>query len=106
MDLIREIVDIIAAERSKMGSKLRWPLLQIFVCGNNATVNKSIDRFGAILSNQANVKDIIFIERNKISQIKNITPIKFSEGDIFIDFSVTPEIQAEGYSRELIRRIQ
>lgn len=92
MDLIREIVDIIAAERSKMGSKLRWPLLQIFICGNNAGVNRDINTFRSILLNQANIKDIIFVERNKIPHIENITPIKFSEGDIFIDFSITPEI--------------
>ena len=32
--------------------------------------------------------------------------MEFSEGTLFIDFSVTPEIEAEGYARELIRRIQ
>ncbi|WP_235584946.1 DUF5915 domain-containing protein [Candidatus Methanomethylophilus sp. 1R26] len=30
----------------------------------------------------------------------------FSEGELFIDFEITPEIEAEGYARELIRRIQ
>jgi isoleucyl-tRNA synthetase len=37
---------------------------------------------------------------------ENIVTVKFAEGDLYIDFEVTPEIEAEGYTRELIRRIQ
>lgn len=36
----------------------------------------------------------------------NIVAVEFADGTLFIDFEVTPEIEAEGYTRELIRRIQ
>jgi isoleucyl-tRNA synthetase len=36
----------------------------------------------------------------------DIVVVQFADGNLFIDFEVTPEIEAEGYTRELIRRIQ
>lgn len=105
MSLIQNIVDLVAAERAKMGSKLRWPLLQVFVRGNDADVNKAVKRFDAVLCDQANVKRIVYLGKDEIPA-SDMEPVEFSEGTAFIDFSVTPEIEAEGYARELIRRIQ
>jgi isoleucyl-tRNA synthetase len=36
----------------------------------------------------------------------NVIAVKYSGGDIYLDFEITSEIEAEGYSREVIRRIQ
>jgi isoleucyl-tRNA synthetase len=107
MALIQNIVDLIAAERAKMGSKLRWPLLQVFVRGNDADVNKAVNRFDDVLAAQGNIKRVLYLGKDEIPSIdKDIEPVAFSEGTVFIDFNVTPEIEAEGYARELIRRIQ
>ncbi|MGN0098607.1 MAG: isoleucine--tRNA ligase [Candidatus Methanomethylophilaceae archaeon] len=107
MALIQNIVDIIAAERAKMKSKLRWPLLQVFVRGNDADVNKAVKTFDEVLAAQGNVKKIVYLGKDEIPNVeKDIEPVEFLEGTIFIDFNVTPEIEAEGYARELIRRIQ
>jgi len=107
MSLVRNIVDIIAAERAKMGSKLRWPLLQVFVRGNDAEVNKAVKLFDDVLAEQGNIKKVQYLGKDEIPSVeKDIEPVEFDEGTIFIDFNVTPEIEAEGYARELIRRIQ
>ena len=107
MSLVRDIVDIIAAERAKMGSKLRWPLLQVFVRGNDADVNRAVKRFESVLCDQANTKRVVFLGKDEIPSTETeLQPVDFGEGSLFIDFSVTPEIEAEGYARELIRRIQ
>jgi len=37
---------------------------------------------------------------------ENVVSVKYSRGEIYLDFEITPEIEAEGYSREVIRRIQ
>ena len=103
--LVQNIVDVIAAERAKMGSKLRWPLLQVFVRGNDVEVNKAVKRFDSVLADQANVKRIVYLGKDEIPS-SEMEPVEFEEGTLFIDFSVTPEIEAEGYARELIRRIQ
>lgn len=104
--LVQNIVDVIAAERAKMGSKLRWPLLQVFVRGNDADVNRAVKRFDGVLVDQANVKKVVYLGKDEIPSAGSMEPVDFSEGTLFIDFSVTPEIEAEGYARELIRRIQ
>ena len=107
MSLVRSIVDIIAAERAKMGSKLRWPLLQVFVRGNDADVNKAVMMFEDVLAQQGNIKKVQYLGKDEIPSVENdIEPVPFDEGTVFIDFNVTPEIEAEGYARELIRRIQ
>lgn len=104
--LVQNIVDVVAAERAKMGSKLRWPLLQILVRGNDADVNRAVKRFDGVLRDQANVKNIVYLGKEEIPSSGTMEPVEFDEGVLFIDFSVTPEIEAEGYARELIRRIQ
>ena len=107
MALVENIVDIIAAERAKMGSKLRWPLLQVFVRGNDSEVNKAVKLFDDVLASQGNIKKVQYLGKDEIPSVeKDIEPVEFVEGTIFIDFNVTPEIEAEGYARELIRRIQ
>ena len=104
--LVQNIVDVVAAERAKMGSKLRWPLLQILVRGNDADVNRAVKRFDGVLRDQANVKSIVYLGKEEIPSSGAMEPVEFDEGVLFIDFSVTPEIEAEGYARELIRRVQ
>lgn len=37
---------------------------------------------------------------------EHVVAVKYSGGEIYLDFEITPEIEAEGYSREVIRRIQ
>ncbi len=37
---------------------------------------------------------------------EHVVSISFDEGDMYIDMEVTPEIRAEGFAREIIRRIQ
>ena len=53
---------------------------------------------------------MIKIEPNMVSFSSTLPPdvidVQFSEGDMYIDFFVTPEIEAEGFARELVRRIQ
>lgn len=104
--LVQNIVDVVAAERAKNSSKLRWPLLQIFVRGNDAEVNKAVKRFDKVLAAQANTKRIVYLGKEEIPSAESIEPVPFDEGTLFIDFTVTPEIEAEGYAREVIRRIQ
>lgn len=106
MSLIQGIIEIVASERAKMGSKLRWPLKQMFVSGNSEKVNDSIKVFEAVLAQQGNIKTIGYLHPQGFAEGCDIEPVSFSEGKVFIDFEVTSEIEAEGYARELIRRIQ
>ena len=99
MAQVQELTEIIATERAKMGSKLRWPLKQVMLCGG-----ESVRMLEDVLKQQGNVKDVAYITADRMPRDKE--PCQFSGGQIVIDFDVTPEIEAEGYARELIRRIQ
>ena len=105
MSMVRDIVDLIASERAKVGSKLRWPLLRISVRGEEKGTNDSIKIFNEVLAQQANVKNIVYLGDNEEPE-GEIVAASFDGGELFIDFSMTPEIESEGYARELIRRIQ
>lgn len=105
MKLIQDIVEIIAAERQKMGSKLRWPLKALTIKGDEKKTNDSVKVFEHVLSQQGNIKSILYTEKSLDASDK-ITEVSFGPGMMYIDFEVTPEIEAEGYARELIRRIQ
>ena len=101
MSLIQDIMEIVAAERAKMGSKLRWPLRSVTVCGSKDVLD-SVKVFEDVLAQQGNIKKILYSE----DDVHGMETVVFDHGELFIDFSVTPEIEAEGYARELIRRIQ
>ncbi|MCL1978662.1 MAG: isoleucine--tRNA ligase [Methanomassiliicoccaceae archaeon] len=103
MYLVQNVIEVVAAERAKMGSKLRWPLKQIFIRGDEG-VNDSISVFEDVLAQQGNIKKIRYAASD--GDVKGLEGADFDGGKIFIDFDVTPEIEAEGYARELIRRIQ
>ena len=104
MAVIQELVEDIATERAKMGSKLRWPLKQVFICGKDKNANKAVEMFEDVLKQQGNIKNVVYITADKMPRDKE--PCNYSGGQMVIDFDVTPEIEAEGYARELIRRIQ
>ena len=104
MKIIQELVEIIATERAKMGSKLRWPLKRISIVGKSPDSYDAVKMFEDVLKQQGNVKSIEYISPDKLPCDKEA--VKYTDGQIVIDFDVTPEIEAEGYTRELIRRIQ
>jgi len=81
------------AERDKNKIGLRWPLAKatIFVKGID-----NYDLFEEIIKNQLNVKNV-----------KWESPAsKGIELDIELEKEITPELEAEGYARELSRQIQ
>ncbi len=107
MSLIQNIIETVAAERAKTGSKLRWPLKAVYVRGADEKVNSLVKVFDSVLAQQGNIKSIDYLPPNgEVVGKSDIEPVPFSEGELFIDFEITPEIEAEGYARELIRRIQ
>jgi isoleucyl-tRNA synthetase len=101
MQLVQSVIETVAAERAKMGSKLRWPLKQIFILGEG-DVSGSVSVFEDVLAQQGNIKKIRYTQNG----VEGLEGVEFDGGKVFIDFDVTPDIEAEGYARELIRRIQ
>ncbi len=84
----REIIEKVLAERSSEGIGVRWPLASISV----KTDKKVSEEFQEIILRQVNAKKIEF-ESGKALEVK-------------LDTEMSPELEAEGYSRELTRLVQ
>ncbi len=86
------------SERDKIGIGLKWPLKKAkIISGKNFSFEELSDELKEIIKNQLNVKGLEF-EISKDNEDKKIK--------IELDTEITPELEAEGYARELSRQIQ
>jgi len=85
-----KIIEKGLAERDKLQIGLKWPLKKADIT-INFNVRMDIQE---IIKSQLNVKELFFIK------------IKKSEVSVTLDTKLTPELEAEGYARELSRQIQ
>ena len=93
MVIVTKIIEIGLAERSKEKMGLRWPLAKATILGGDYKFDKDLI---SILKSQLNVKNIEFRESH--ADAKSIA--------VDLDMTITPELEAEGYARELSRFIQ
>ena len=85
-----EIIEKGLAERDKKQIGLRWPLLLVTI-----EYHKPIEeKYNKIIKKQLNVKGVEIIS----SRAENI--------EVELDTTLTPELEAEGYAREVSRKVQ
>lgn len=82
------VIELGLSERDKNKIGLRWPLGRASV-KSSEKISKEIQE---IIMRQLNVKEILLE--------------KSSEFSVVLDITMTPELEAEGYARELARNIQ
>ncbi|MEM4326023.1 MAG: isoleucine--tRNA ligase [Candidatus Pacearchaeota archaeon] len=87
-----KIIERGLAERDKAGINLRWPLYKAII---HAPKEEKVEEFRDIILSQLNIKDF---ELRELGDNKNI--------EVHFDTTLTPELEAEGYSREISRKIQ
>jgi isoleucyl-tRNA synthetase len=88
MQSIQEMLTVILAEREKVKIGLKWPL------ASAEARAKEVPR-----------KELIEL----LEKLANIKKITVKEGDIYditLNTEMTPELEAEGYAREIARKIQ
>ena len=89
MQATRDIVSIGLRERDKAQMSLKWPLTKATVISK---IELSEDLRG-IIKNELNVKNITITKED-------------SETSVELDLKLTPELEAEGFAREISRKIQ
>ncbi len=96
MKQAREIVSMGLRIRDQSQIGLKWPLGKAIVYMKN---RKNISKFENLIKDQLNVKELEFKSPAE----------KYPDGGIIqvdLDTEITPELEAEGYARELARQIQ
>jgi len=88
MDLAGDFIQEILAQREKAQIGVRWPLKKATLTLEDS---KSMEK----------LKDIIQIQTN-IKEIK----LKKGKQKVELDVTITPELETEGFAREITRRIQ
>ena len=94
IEYIRKIIPEILAQREKAQINVRWPLKE-------ATITTKDNK---IISAVKSLKDLILVQTN-IKSVKTILD-KRTELEIKLNTQLTKELEIEGYTREVIRRIQ
>jgi isoleucyl-tRNA synthetase len=89
MEQVREIISKGLSERDKAQIGLKWPLQTAKIYGKDIDINEELIE---ILKTQLNVKEIA---------IEDGTELK-----VELDIKISPELEAEGYARELTRQVQ
>ncbi len=95
VDIAKLIISEALAKREKIGYGIRWPLQKLTIYTEDSSIIKSLKETKNLIKIQINVKEI------KIE--KERTKGKFK---IELDQELTPELEQEGFARELTRRIQ
>ncbi|MBU2562137.1 MAG: isoleucine--tRNA ligase [Nanoarchaeota archaeon] len=85
--IVRELISLGLKERDKVKIGLKWPLANATILYNGKLEEKVLE----IIKEQLNIKKI---------------KIKKGELKIELDTKVTPDLEAEGYARELSRKVQ
>ena len=86
--ILKSAIEAGLAERDKIKIGLKWPLASVEI----TSIDKLPATFSIITKQQLNVKKVIFKKSETIS--------------VNYDTTMTPELEGEGYSREVMRRVQ
>ena len=106
MNLIFEIIQAGLSSRDKERIGVRWPLSSVTVnIYDDAKSLKDLGKFSELIEKQLNVKKVIFRSKKRSIDDK-ILGVQFSDGEVELDTKLTPELENEGFSREIMRRIQ
>ncbi|HZX12355.1 MAG TPA: isoleucine--tRNA ligase [Candidatus Nanoarchaeia archaeon] len=100
------IIQGILAARDKQKINVRWPLKKATVTFHNehSSLKEIVLPLKDLILTQTNLKDLDFLLSEKALVQGLETP--FDYGLVLLDTTLTPSLEQEGYTRELIRRIQ
>ena len=91
MSLLRKMVEIVHAQRKAAGIRLRQPLARVIIYGEAEGIRGELEK---LLLDELNVKKVEY-------SFDPHAPI-----EIELDTRLTPELEAEGKARDLVREIQ
>jgi isoleucyl-tRNA synthetase len=94
IELTRKIVSLTLRQRDKEQIGIKWPLQKLTIKGDSIELK---EEFQEIIKEETNIKELEFKEE---------ADYESKEPKITLDTKLTPELEAEGFAREISRKIQ
>ena len=92
-DIAKSIIQEILSQRENISLGVRWPLRKVTIQTSDKKIEDAVKKLDSIIKTQTNVKAV----ETKKTKDKLV---------IILDKTITKELEMEGYSREIMRRIQ
>jgi isoleucyl-tRNA synthetase len=107
VDATRFVIEVCSLGRSaraKAAIKVRQPLARVLIKTKSEYESRGVKRLSEQLLEELNVKQIEVVSR----PVEGNNLIAAEEGDLWVavDTTMTPELEAEGTAREIVRRLQ
>lgn len=104
-ELTMKVCSMGRAARSKSSVKVRQPLPKIVVKVRSSHEREALKKWGPQLLDELNVKDIEFTSDDLVEN-KGLSVSVEGDYQVGVVTEITPELQAEGMAREIVRRLQ
>ncbi len=92
-NIMNKIIEAGLSERDREKIGLKWPLANATILGGDYKLKKDEEK---IIMSQLNIKNLLYRESH--ANTKDIS--------VQLDTNLTPELEAEGYAREMSRQVQ
>ena len=101
-EVVEKIIQAILFGRDKAKLGVRWPLSEVIVASDKKEISDSLNLLGDLIKKQTNIKKIS-IGKEQSTWIE----VDASDyGKVYLNTEMNEELEREGYSRELIRKVQ
>ena len=104
--LVMKVSSLGRAARSQAGIKVRQPLAKVMVKVESGRERESLERLMPQVLEELNVKGLEFVDQ--VAELDKPGCVVSSEGGckVAVPTEISPELQAEGMAREVVRRLQ
>ena len=104
--LVMKVSSLGRAARSQAGIKVRQPLAKVMVKVGSGRDREGLERLASQVLDELNVKKLEFVD--EVTEVDKPGYVTSLEGDygVVIPTEISPELQAEGMAREIVRRLQ
>jgi isoleucyl-tRNA synthetase len=105
-ELVMRVCSLGRAARSKAGVKVRQPLSRVLVKIRSESEKHGLMRLNHQILDELNVKEIGYVEDALQDNMNGIVAVEEGDYWVAVDTELSPELEAEGIAREVVRRLQ